>query len=109
MIDHKTTNSQRLPFFAEPRPTVGGPYLIRNPRSARIIGAVDTLLALWNPNRSPPVALPQPRRILIAEWADLGNVPLALPALLRLVLRNAGARYKLLVFPVRSCWTKWGD
>lgn len=81
MIDHNTTNSQGLPFFAEPRPAMRGRYLIRNTRSAGIISAVDTLLALWNPNRSPPVAPPQPRRILVAEWAHLGNVLLALPAL----------------------------
>ena len=103
MIDHNTTNSQGLPFFAEPRPAMRGRYLIRNTRSAGIISAVDTLLALWNPNRSPPVAPPQPRRILVAEWAHLGNVLLALPALRLLRASFPGAEIGFLT----GSWSRY--
>ncbi|MGO8919854.1 MAG: glycosyltransferase family 9 protein [Stellaceae bacterium] len=68
-----------------------GRYLIRNPRSAGIITAVDTVLALVHPNRSPPVVPSQPRRILVADWAHLGNVLLAMPALRLLRARFPGA------------------
>lgn len=58
-----------------------GRYLIRNPRSARIIGAVDAGLALWRLGRRPPSVPERPRRILVADWAHLGNVLLGLPML----------------------------
>lgn len=76
-----TTSPETLGFFAEPRLPMLGPYLIRNPRSARIIRTVDRVLTLLHPNRSPPAVPAQPRRILVADWAHLGNVLLAIPTL----------------------------
>ena len=80
-MDGPVVNRDGLVIYAPPRPAMRGRYLIRNPRSVRIISTVDAALARWHPNRSPPVVPSQPRRILVADWAHLGNVLLALPAL----------------------------
>jgi ADP-heptose:LPS heptosyltransferase len=87
LVPGGTTGAGRLPRFAEPRPAMRGRYLIRNPSAVRVIGAMDALLVLWRAGRSSPEAPPQPRRILVADWAHLGNVLLALPALR--LLRNS--------------------
>ena len=73
IMDRKMTNLDGLAIFAKPRPAMRDPYFIRNPRSARIINAVDILLALSNPSRSPPVALPA-LRLLGASFpgAEIG-------------------------------------
>lgn len=58
-----------------------GQYLIRNPRSAFVITTIDALLTLWQLGRRPRPVPASPRRILLADWAHLGNVLLALPTL----------------------------
>jgi ADP-heptose:LPS heptosyltransferase len=58
-----------------------GQYLIRNPRAARLVSALDAALALWHSNKRPPVVPARPRRILVADWTHIGNIVLALPLL----------------------------
>jgi ADP-heptose:LPS heptosyltransferase len=68
--------------FAEPLPAMRGRYMIRNPRSARIILALDGLLELsqhWQRRR--PLVPTRPQRILVSDWTHVGNILLALPTL----------------------------
>jgi ADP-heptose:LPS heptosyltransferase len=70
-----------LPSFAEPRPAMRGRYFIRNRRAASIMAFIDASIDLLHIGRVPTVAPVQPRRILVANWAHLGDVILALPTL----------------------------
>ena len=81
MMNDKAVAVAALPRYAQPRPAMRGRYLIRNPRSALIITAIDALLALSRLGRRWRPVPASPRRILLADWAHLGNVLLALPAL----------------------------
>jgi heptosyltransferase-2 len=60
------------------RPAMRGPYLIRNPSAAAIMTMLDA--ALGNIPRRQPSPPPEPRRILLCNWAHLGDVLLTLPA-----------------------------
>jgi ADP-heptose:LPS heptosyltransferase len=55
-----------------------GPYLIRNPGAAAIMTMLDA--ALGHIPRRQPSPPPEPRRILLCNWAHLGDVLLTLPA-----------------------------
>lgn len=77
----KAATADGLPIYAEPRPAMRGPYLIRNPRAARLIGMLDALLAFRHRRCAQPSVPAQPRRILLADWTHLGNILLALPTL----------------------------
>jgi ADP-heptose:LPS heptosyltransferase len=61
-----------------------GRYLIRSARSAVAVGAVDAILRFL-PKRSGDLQRPV-RRILVANWAHLGDVLLTLPAIV--AIRN---------------------
>lgn len=64
------------------RPEMRGRYLIRNRVKAFAMAGADLVLSLL-PVRRP--AMPaQPRRILVCNWAHLGDVVLTLPAVQRL-------------------------
>lgn len=68
-----------LPGTLAPRPAMRGRYLIRSVRSLVAVRALDAVLGLW-PQRSALVEHPV-RRILLANWAHLGDVLLTLPAI----------------------------
>lgn len=74
---------RRDPYVgARPRPAMRGRYLINNARSVAVARAFDSLLQLLSLLRRKDAAVPLcPRRILVANWAHLGDVILALPAL----------------------------
>ncbi len=64
--------------FAVPRPPMIGRYLIRSSAKAAVMRLADTALSLL-PIRRPP-APAAPRRILLANWAHLGDLTTALGA-----------------------------
>lgn len=86
-----------MKLHARPRPAMRGRYLVRNPYSALALRVFDTLLALGAALETRPSrAIPPPRRLLVANWAHLGDVVLALPALAVLRRRFPKARIDLL-------------
>lgn len=82
--------------FAEPKPSMRGRYLIRSSaRKARIMGVIDAVLGVL-PRRKPAVP-PDPERILVANWAHLGDVITTFGALTALRQRYPNARIGMLV------------
>jgi ADP-heptose:LPS heptosyltransferase len=81
--------------WAEPRPYKRGPYTIRDPKKALAVGAMDAALSLL-PRRTP--APPRdPARILVANWAHLGDVVTSLGVLRALRERFPRAEIGMLV------------
>ena len=67
--------------YAKPRPLMRSGYLVRSNKAVAILGAVDTLLrmlALKRKRSRPPLT---PKRILVSNWAHLGDVLTSLPTL----------------------------
>lgn len=82
--------------FAEAKPSMRGRYLIRSSASkARIIGMIDAALGLL-PRHSPAIPA-NPERILVANWAHLGDVVTTFGALTALRQRYPKARIGMLV------------
>jgi ADP-heptose:LPS heptosyltransferase len=82
------------PRYPKARPVMRGRYLLSRPELALIMGAADLLVNGW-PRRRP--ALPSsPNRILVANWAHLGDVLTTLPAIAWLRRRYPKAEIGLL-------------
>jgi ADP-heptose:LPS heptosyltransferase len=89
--------ARRTPIgpFAAPRPSMIGPYMIRNPAKATAIGIMDRLLSLLPAKRG---ALPERlERVLIANWAHLGDVTTTIGLLRALQERYPGIRIGMLI------------
>lgn len=91
---------ERLPAadpgpFAEPLPHVRDGYTIRSAPKRRVIAAMDRLLSLLPVRRRP--APTEPQRILLANWAHLGDVTTTLGAVRLLRERFPAARIDMLV------------
>lgn len=81
--------------FATPRPSMRGRYLIRNRPKALAMRLVDAVLSLVPlRRRAMPV---RPERILVANWAHLGDVTTAIGPLRALRQRYPDARIDMLV------------
>jgi ADP-heptose:LPS heptosyltransferase len=65
--------------YPKGRPNMRGRYLIRNPRTVAAMTLADGLLDALPFQRGPIPA--DPRRILVCNWAHLGDVLLTLPAI----------------------------
>lgn len=81
--------------FATPRPEMRGRYLIRHPLKAAAISAIDATLALvvsHNDRAASPI-----KRILVANWAHLGDVIISLGVLSALRRRYPEAMIGMLV------------
>ncbi|MDZ4762485.1 MAG: glycosyltransferase family 9 protein [Alphaproteobacteria bacterium] len=76
------------------RPELRGRYLIRNRVKALAMTAIDAGLSLL-PRRAVP-AMAAPRRILLCNWAHLGDVVLTHPAVERVRAAWPGARIDFL-------------
>ncbi len=81
--------------FAAPRPDMRGRYLIRHPLKVQVIRALDAALSLM-PIRHG-AAPGRPDRILIANWAHLGDVITTFGAIAALRARYPEARIGMLV------------
>ena len=81
--------------FAEPRPSMIGPYLIRNRAKVVAVEAMDAALSLLPGTRSEAPA--QPERILVANWAHLGDVTTTIGMLRALRERYSPLRLDMLV------------
>jgi ADP-heptose:LPS heptosyltransferase len=75
----KSAAGELPPGTLPPRPAMRGRYLIRSAGSATFIRGIDALLGLL-PRRSGDLQPPF-HRILLANWAHLGDVLLTLPAI----------------------------
>ena len=64
--------------YPAPRPSMRGRYLIRNRLAASFMGALDLVFDNLLSTNAP--APRNPRRILVCNWAHLGDVLLTLPA-----------------------------
>ena len=81
--------------FATPRPSMRGRYLIRHPLKALAVALMDAGLSLIP---SGSAVLPeQPERILVANWAHIGDVTTSIGALAALRERFPDARIGMLV------------
>jgi ADP-heptose:LPS heptosyltransferase len=56
------------------RSPLSGKYLVRNRALNRLLRLTDWLLGWWARSRAPHPAIPEPRRILLANGAHLGDV-----------------------------------
>lgn len=82
--------------FATPNPSMRGRYLIRSSaRKARVMSVIDAVLNLL-PHRTPKIPA-DPERILVANWAHLGDVITTFGALTALRQRYPKARVGMLV------------
>ncbi len=72
-----------------------GRYLIRSPRAALMLTAVDLLLRLVP--ASKPVNLAKPRHILLSNWGHIGDVVTTFGAIRALRRRIPGIRIGMLV------------
>jgi ADP-heptose:LPS heptosyltransferase len=81
--------------FATPRPSMRGRYLIRQPLKAWGVAALDAALSLLPVRRTAAPA--RPARILVANWAHLGDVTTSIGALTALRARYPGARLGMIV------------
>ncbi len=70
---HRLTSSPRRGPFARPKPVMRGPYLVAHPLKALALAMLDALLALA-PTRRGRTGNAPPQRILVADWAHLGDV-----------------------------------
>ncbi|MBC7281920.1 glycosyltransferase family 9 protein [Hoeflea sp.] len=86
--------------FAEPRPSMRGRYLIRNPRVAGALAALDAGLALL-PVRKRPVPS-RLQRILLSNWGHLGDVVTTFGAIAALRERHPGVEIGMIV----SSWAR---
>jgi ADP-heptose:LPS heptosyltransferase len=81
--------------FAEPRPNMRGRYLIRNAKKAAAMAVIDAVLSVM-PRRTGQ-APANPKRILVANWAHLGDVTTTIGALRALRHRYPDAQIGMLV------------
>lgn len=82
--------------FAEPKPSMRGRYLIRSSAlKAHALGLLDAVLNLL-PKRVPPIPV-EPSRILLSNWAQLGDVVTTFGAISALRLRYPKARIGMIV------------
>ncbi len=89
--DFKTSNGATYPTA---RPSMRGPYLIRNPTAAVSLTIIDFCLNILPQSN---VFMPNnPRRILLCNWAHLGDVLLTLPAVAWLRERFPDAEFGFL-------------
>lgn len=82
-------------------PAMRGRYLIRNPLSAAVVAAVDTVLRLVPRRRFGDIPV-SPNRILVANWAHLGDAVTSLGAIKWLRQTYPKARIGMIV----SSWNK---
>ena len=83
--------------YAVPRPLMRGGYLVRSARAVTFLRFMDfgsRLLRPWR--RSKPPVPARPRRILVANWAHLGDMLLSLPTLAALRRQFPDAEIDLL-------------
>ncbi|WOJ91233.1 glycosyltransferase family 9 protein [Methylocapsa polymorpha] len=64
----------------QPREMMRGRYMFKNPKAAAAMWLFDAICGLVF-RRSPPKAPDTPKRILVCNWAHLGDVVLSLPSL----------------------------
>lgn len=81
--------------FATPRPSMRGRYLIRNRPKMLAIGLMDAILAL-RPRGDAPLPR-EPKAILVANWAHLGDMVISMGPLRALRQRYPDARIGMLV------------
>ena len=93
-IIERLTPALRGPF-AEPRPDMCGRYLLRNPTVVRAFAMMDAALSLL-PVRHPQ-APPLVERLLLANWAHLGDVTTTLGAVRLLRARFPDAHIGMIV------------
>lgn len=94
IIERLTSAPERGPF-ATPRPDMRGRYLIRSRWKARAFAAMDAALRLVPVSR--PAAPRHVDRLLVANWAHLGDVVTTLGAVRLLRERFPHARLGMLV------------
>ena len=83
--------------YATPRPLMRGGYLVRSARAVTFLRLVDfgsRLLSPWR--RGKPAVPARPKRILVANWAHLGDMLLSLPTLAALRRQFPDAEIDLL-------------
>jgi ADP-heptose:LPS heptosyltransferase len=83
-------------IHAAPRPLMRNGYLVRSTRAVALLGTVDRILRLCLP-RSEAAAPREPRRILVSNWAHIGDVIVSLPALRALRERFPDAKIDVVV------------
>ena len=69
-----------LPRYGTPLPPMTGKYRARNPALVAALRILD-LLGEFHPKRQLPLPVNRPLRVLIANWAHLGDVVAMLPLL----------------------------
>ena len=84
-------------IYAAPRPLMRDGYLVRSNKAVTFLRAVDALLRVCVRTTSRATPSAEPKRILIANWAHLGDVITSLPTLRAIRLNFPSALIDLLV------------
>jgi ADP-heptose:LPS heptosyltransferase len=68
-------------FYAQPRPLMRSGYLVRSTKAVTALRMIDRLLAVSTGRRGKNRPPAEPQRILVSNWAHLGDVLTSLPTL----------------------------
>ena len=91
-----------LPRYGEQLREMTGRYRARNPTLVVVLQLLD-ILGLFHPRREGPLPSDRPLRVLIANWAHLGDVVAMLPLLYFLANHPRIGRLGVLVGSWSQC------
>lgn len=83
--------------YAKPRPLMRNGYLVRSNKGVAFLRIIDMFLRLSQPRQGRTIAPSEPKRILVSNWANLGDVLTSLPTLRALRKNFPGAKIDLVV------------
>lgn len=84
-------------LYAKPRPLMRRNYLVRSNKALAVLSSIDAVLRVVSRRRTTCAPVQEPRRILVANWAHIGDVLTSLPTVRALRERFPSAKIDLLV------------
>ncbi len=84
-------------LYAKPRPLMRRNYLVRSNKALAVLSSIDAVLRVVSRRRTTCAPVQEPRRILVANWAHIGDVLTSLPTMRALRERFPSAKIDLLV------------
>jgi ADP-heptose:LPS heptosyltransferase len=91
------TGSKPDRLYAKPRPMMRNGYLVRSNKAVAVLRTIDVVLNVFLPNYKRTRPSLEPKRILVSNWAHLGDVITSLPTLRCLRESFPAARIDVLV------------
>ena len=83
--------------YASSRPLMRRGYFVRSDKAVAVLVVIDFVLRMLTGRRPVSLAVENPKRILIANWAHIGDVLLSLPAIEAVRRRFPDAEIDLII------------